>query len=58
MKCNDCKGKMTSPAMGNCSSCGAPTSNIQAKYCAKCSQSKSCCSQCGKAMTAGGTTTK
>lgn len=58
MKCDNCKGKKTSPAQGNCSSCGARTSNRQAKYCGKCSQTKGCCSQCGKSVSGGAKSSK
>jgi hypothetical protein len=46
MKCSKCTGKMTSPATGHCSSCGAGTSNRQAKLCGTCSKKQNKCSQC------------
>lgn len=46
MKCSKCTGKMTSPATGNCTSCGAGTPNRQAKLCGRCSASQKKCSQC------------
>lgn len=46
MKCDKCKGKMSSPATGNCTSCGSGTPVRQDKLCVRCSVLQKKCARC------------
>lgn len=47
-KCPLCRNARTSPAMGTCRRCGAPTSSRQYQLCIKCTVRSGNCMICGK----------